>query len=445
MIQRARRERGDANGARTPVNLDGFKEELRNKRSEVCAGAAASCFVVLAAGAPALAALGMVVTAGAFLFLGMKDASSGRRVTGWSYGIGAACLFLMGYGIGLAGTECRERAETAGAVAACAEVDEEAAGWMRRAGGLCLLFALVNPVLGWLRRDKLRDPGSFSRQFADKEPRRAPNRWFEKERHFEAFVLGELGQSGVGKRQIYEWVCEVRGITPEAHVDDRYESKAADVLARGEWHCVYELIERCWPLLGVLHKDHFARRVNDYLREAQIGWALRRGEWERVGDEVGEGTVEAGTNACEARGVQDARRDLENAWRLCNSTRGGYERDAVSAATRALEGMVQERTGQPGVSLSRIRGLNKVVQHEKLRGAIHSLYSYSSDQARHAKEGATITRKDAYVTVMIAAALISYLGDQDGTTLRAQGEVSSEKAKDKVESTTRQEGGRPMR
>ena len=378
----------------------------------------------------------MMVTAGACLLLGIKDGSSGHKVTGWAYGIGAGCLFLIGSSVGLAGGDCRKKAETAGAVAACAEVDEEATGWMRKAGGICLLVVLMNPVMGWLGRERLRDPGNFSRQFANNESTPAPNRWFEKEKEFETFVLEELAQSGVGKRQIYEWVCEIRGITPETHGDERYENKAANLLAKGEWHCVYALIERCWSLLGILHRDHFARRVNDYLREAQIGWVVNDGEWERVGDEIGAGTIESAASACAAASVEDARCDLDNAWRLCNSAKGGYEKDAVSAATRALEGMVQQRSGQPGVSLNRIKGLNTVVQHDKLRGAIQALYSYSSDQARHAKKGSAITRKDAYLTVLVAAALISYLGDWNGPTLEADEATPSENPEDEADRQT---------
>ena len=142
----------------------------------------------------------------------------------------------------------------------------------------------------------------------------------------------------------------------------------------------------------------------------------QQGGVKRVGDEIGAGTIEAAAKTCEAVDLDDGRNDVENAWRLCNSANGGYERDAVSAATRALEGMVQKRTGQPGVSLNRIRGLDTVVQHEKLRGMIQSLYSYSSDQARHAKEGAAITSKDAHFTVSVVAALISYLGDLKRTS-----------------------------
>ena len=426
------RDFGTDRGTGTTVNIEEIKEELRNKRSEVAAGATASCFVVLVAGAPALAALGIMVTAGACLFLGIKDGSSGHKVTGWAYGIGAGFLFLVGSSVGLAGGECRKTAETEGAVAACAEVDAEATAWMRRTGGLSLLLVLTNPIIGWLGRERLRDPGSFSRQFVDNEPRPAPNRWFEKEKGFETFVLEELAQSGVGKRQIYEWVCEIREVAPETHGDERYEDKAANVLASGEWHCVYALIERCWPLLGMLHRDHFARRVNDYLREAQIGWMMNDGEWERLGDEIGAGTIESAASACAVAGVEDARSDLENAWKLCNSTKGGYEKDAVSAATRALEGMVQERSGQPGVSLTRIKGLNTIVHHEKLRGAIQSLYSYSSDQARHAKKGSVITRKDAYFTVMVAAALVSYLGDWNGEGLESDETTPSENTGDEA-------------
>lgn len=141
---------------------------------------------------------------------------------------------------------------------------------------------------------------------------------------------------------------------------------------------MYDLVERCWPFLGFLHKDHFERRVNEYLREAQVGWIFESGKWTRVGDEVGERNLQRAVDACEEVGAPDARTDLVNAWKLCNELGEGYEKDAVGAATRALERIVQDRTNQPNVNLNRIRWEGFDIPHKKLRGVINTLYSYSS-------------------------------------------------------------------
>ena len=255
-----------------------MKEELRNKRAEMWCGVTGGGFALLIAAFPWWATFGLFATVWACLCLGIKDVSSGRKVVGWSYGILAAIIFTLVSGAGFRKTRCMNNPETENAGIPCAEVDEVTSELIRITSGMTLLFVLINPMLGWIGREKLRNPGKFTLEFGDKEPAKAPNRWFEKEQEFETFVLNELAQSGVGKRQTYEWVCKSRGITPEIHGDERYEAKSANVLAKGDWHCVYTLIERCWALLGVLHKDHFERRINDYLRESQIGWVVSKGE-----------------------------------------------------------------------------------------------------------------------------------------------------------------------
>ena len=52
-----------------------------------------------------------------------------------------------------------------------------------------------------------------------------------------------------------------------------------------------------------------------------------------------------------------------------------------------------------------------MVPDEKLRTAIRALYGYSSEQARHANQDATITRNEAHLIVVVAAALTTYLAE----------------------------------
>ena len=412
------------------MNLERLKEELRNKRQELSVGLAGSCFALGASSAPQFAALGMVAAAYSCLTMGIKDGSSGNKTVGWIYGIWAGCLFLIGAGIASSQGPCPTKPETAEERTACAESRQSARAEMLKLGGACLLTVLLNPLTGWATREKLRAPGNFSSQFVPDIRGQAPNRWYEKETEFESFVLQELARAGVGERQRYEWVCETQGITPEPYGNESYDKEAESVLAGGEWHCVYELIERCWTHLGLLHKDHFAQRVNDYLLQARIGWRFEKGAWERIGDEIADDAVSAAVQASEAAGAEDVSKAIEKAWRMCNIAKGGYEEDAVTAAMRALEGTVQRRTRQPKTSLSRIKGLDTIVPEEKLRTAIRALYGYSSEQARHANQDATITRNEAHLIVVIAAALTTYLTEpSERATQSYGGPLQGEEAK----------------
>ena len=393
------------------MNLEVLKEELRNKRQELWIGVGGSCFTLVAASSQGFAAFGMLAGAYSCFAMGLKDGSSGKKLRGTVYGIWAACLFFIAAGIGLSQGPCPTKEESSEEAAACAESRRNATAVTLKIGGACLLSVLLSPLMGWTSREKLRAPGSFSRQFVPDAPTEPPDRWYDKEARFETFVLEELARAGVGERQRYEWVCETRGMAPEPYGNENYGHKAESVLDGGEWHCVYELIERCWTHLGLLHRDHFSQRVNEYLLKARIGWRFEKGEWERIGDEIADAAVRTAVHASDAAGAQDVSGAIDKAWQMCNIAKGGYEKDAVTAAMRALEGIVQRRTGQPKTSLSRIKGLDTVVPDEKLRTAIRALYGYSSEQARHANQDATITRNEAHLIVVVAAALTTYLAE----------------------------------
>ena len=418
------------------MNLDLVKEELRNKRGELLAGILAAGFSFATADASPLPGLSLIVAAGACGLLGGKDWSSGRKLVGGAFCAIALVIFLFGAGAALAGSECRKEANTEAAMEKCRDLDIAAATYIRRLSGITLLFLLANPLLGLGFRQRLQTPGTFAAQFGEREPAKAPNRWYSKENGFEAFILEELDNAGITGRRRYEWICDVRGVEPEQQDGGaRYDWKARDLLTGAPWQTVYDLVERCWPVLGFLHRDHFERRVNEYLREVQVGWVFERGKWTRVGDEMAEANLQRAAHACKAVGAEDARSDMENAWKLCNELGEGYEKDAIGSATRALERIIQARMNQPSANLNRIKWEGPNVPHEKLRGVINTLYSYSSDQARHANEGAVISGKDAHFVVSVAAILIVYLAEESSPsnpdqTTPPQNEKEAEGAED---------------
>ena len=391
------------------TNFPEIKEELRNKQGELLTGIIASGFSFVIANLPSFAALGLMVAAGACFFVGVKDFSSGRKALAVMTCLFAAFIFLLSVGIGTAPLTSITTPDNE----ATMKNDDNIDAFVRLLSGSILLFMVANPIFGMTLRQRLHAPSNFATQFGEQEPAKVPNRWYSKEKGFEEFVLKEMERAWITGRQRYEWVCDVRGIEPE-RLDggESYDRKAGTLLDNAPWHSVYDLIERCWPSLGFLHKDHFARRVNEYLREEQVGWVFEHGKWARVGDQIGTQNLERAADACEALGADDARKDIENAWGLCNALGEGYEKEAVASAMRALERVVQARTNQPNANLNRIRWEGPDIPHKKLRGVINTLYSYSSDQARHANEEAVVTAKDAHFTVSVAAILIVYLAEE---------------------------------
>ncbi len=395
------------------MNKEDIKEELRNKQGELCVATLACAAAFVTANAGALAGVFMLVGLLASISLGAKDWSSGRKQAGFgSYSI-ALFLFIAASST-ISPNECLNGPNTEAAVAECQSIKLAGSKLIRLITGIALLWYVLNPFLRHDGSKKLRRGGTFVTQHGVEVEAKKPTRWFLKEKGFEQFIQRELEHAGIGERQLYEWVCDVRGIAPETHDGgSRYKWKTSSLLAAAPWHSVYELVEQCVPAIGFLHREHFVRRVNEYLREAKIGWVFENEGWTRVGDEIGRESNAAAHRACLALGTEDAAKDLENAWRLCNQLGGGFEKDAVTAAMRALERVAQNRAEQDGVTLNRIKWEGPDIPHEKLRGTMNTLYSYSSDQARHANEDATVSAKDAHLVVSVAAALIVYLADQN--------------------------------
>ena len=377
------------------------------------AGLLATCFALVIAEISILAGIGIILAAFTCGHLGMKDWSSGRKLIGGLFCAFAAIIGLSAAGLTLAGTECWQDAATEAALEECRNNDATATASIQRMSFMALILLFANPILGWLLRKRLQAPGSFAARYGTTEVTKISNRWFTKEKAFETFVIEELSHAGISERQLYEWICDVRGIAPERFDSGaRYDRKARELLEEAPWQSVYDLVERCWPFVGYLYKEHFERRVNEHLRDAQVGWLFANAHWTRVGDEIGEENFQRAADACNKLGAEDARRDLENAWKLCNELGEGYKKEAVASATRALERIVQERTGHAGVNLNRIKWDGPSSPHEKIRGVINSLYSYSSDQARHANKGANIAAKDAHFVVSVCTILVIYLAEE---------------------------------
>lgn len=392
------------------MTLDNIKEEFRNKKVEVSTLTVSNLICLVVVDIAPLAGLFLLASCLFAANVGIKDWSSGRKLFGLtSHGL-ALLLFLFAGSTTIELDVCSEYYMRENSPEECRKFEESRSDNLRIIAGLCLLWFLFNPLLSSVYLAKPRRLGEFSQQFATTDHSFVPTRWYDKDADFEIFVLEEFSKGGIGSRRLYEWVCDVRGLEPEAYDSSvHYEHEASRLLRQAPWYSVYDLIQSCWPLLGYLNKDHFAKRVNEYLRSASLGWQFVDGSWNKVGDEVGTQNIMTAQNVCSDVGLEDAAEDLGKAWSFCNQPNPGLKKDAISAAMRALERVVQNHANQDGVSLNRIRWPADNSPHESLRGAINSLYRWSSEQARHAKEGSNIREPDAELIVHISAALIRYI------------------------------------
>ena len=392
----------------------GTKEELRNKWNQLAIIVPCSiCVLVLPDEGGALAALLLVVVAFAGIMVGRKEWGRGRKSFGLVWFVLSALLFLSSAGAGMEYGKCERSAGSQEQIQTCSQTVTS----FSQAAEKLVLMVLGSVVLTTLNRASQTNqlPGSqFVSQHVKRRETVRPERWYAKEREFEFFVLDEFSRAQIGERLQYEWVCQVTERTPEAqNIETNYRRVCVELLAIASWHTIYELVELGFPKLGHLHIDQFECRINDYLRDNKIGWKLTTGIWTKTGDETGEQIVSEAVSASYSMGLTESAENIRTARVLSQSVGQGNDKDAISKAIRALEGVLQETQGRRGQALNQIPLPDSRQGHSELNKVMRKLYSYASQVARHASEGVDIGKGEAALVVTVCAGLMQYIVEME--------------------------------
>ena len=278
----------------------------------------------------------------------------------------------------------------------------------RKVAWFGVAWAILYPFVAATNEREMPRIGNFDKIVRRREEWTA-ERWWDKERNLEEFVLRELEREGVKEAEIYEWVCAAIQMTPsQLGLDDSYAREASRILGDAEWTVVYVLVESAVRVLTKQKAERFRARVNEHLRSEKIGWELDEDGWNRIGDPsfilIEQAVEEARTD-----GRDDAAEDLEASWRFLQSHQNANWKEALSSAMRSLEATVQDFTGSGDVNFTRIRWPQTYEIAPQLKGAVQSLYSYCSGVARHANATADIPAPQAAMVVALAAAMSTYL------------------------------------
>ncbi len=179
------------------------------------------------------------------------------------------------------------------------------------------------------------------------------------------------------------------------------------------WYRVYDFVEALYHRIGgtgeVTPADQWAELVNEYFVERGVGWRLVNGQLERRGAEAFESSVDTARAALESAGLLTAQRELHEALRDLSRRPDPDLTGAIHHAMAALECTAREVVGDPRGTLGEIIKRYPDLLPKPLDDALARMWGYSSEMARHVREGRTPAPEETELVVGVAAATCSYL------------------------------------
>jgi hypothetical protein len=220
------------------------------------------------------------------------------------------------------------------------------------------------------------------------------------------------GLSAFATREI---VCEVLRTVPNS--DNLYPANVlAEVdylLADCPWYRVYDIIEAFSERIRLRDNTEaiadFPQSINDYFREAGIGWKLENDSVVSRGDEQFETQTTIATDVLASAGCCTATQELHHAITDLSRRPEPDLTGAIQHAMAAMECVAREFCGEPQPSFGKLIKRYPEMLPPPLNQAVDKAWGYASEMGRHLREGREPEREEAELIVGVAAAVSSYL------------------------------------
>ena len=233
--------------------------------------------------------------------------------------------------------------------------------------------------------------------------------------------------AGLSPKEIRNIVCRELYTDPsEFNVLDSYVMKEVDeLLSCCDWFRVYDFAELFHaklrrPTVGKVSTNitrslevakarakEFEFRLNGYFMEHGIGWQMCDGKIVHRGSDAFERATRRTIEGLGKTGQQTAKGEIEEALQDISRRPEPDVTGAITHVMAALECVAREVSGKPNLTLGKLVPLLNLTP--PLDKAVDALWGFSSERARHRREGASITTEEAEFVVFVACALCSFL------------------------------------
>ena len=150
----------------------------------------------------------------------------------------------------------------------------------------------------------------------------------------------------------------------------------------------------------------FSDRLNQFFRDQGIDWQME-GVVQRRGLDSFTHSVKVGESSLSSTGRSRAATELAEAVRDISRRPQPDTTGAVQHAMAALEATARDVTGQTKPTLGQL--IDSLELPPPLDTAVAKLWGYASNEARHGREGSTLSAADAELIVGVSGAICGFL------------------------------------
>lgn len=176
------------------------------------------------------------------------------------------------------------------------------------------------------------------------------------------------------------------------------------------WFKVYDICEALYEFLEEFdpgYEDDFQKNLNRYFRENGIGWEMLDGRLQFRGSDVFNLSVNEADRELRRSGLSVASREISEAVRDISRRPQPDLTGAIQHAAAAMEATAREVAGSPNPTFGKLaRNLNLL---PPLDIALEKLWGFSSERARHGREGGQLDATEAELVVSVACSVSNFL------------------------------------
>jgi hypothetical protein len=234
---------------------------------------------------------------------------------------------------------------------------------------------------------------------------------------FSLIALGRRG--GLSHDQLLDLFTQVLLVAPEGNWSPAYiEKEVTEVLYRADWPSVYDCAEALYLRLQRLHDqiwtdppahEWYEKELNAFFIREGIGWKMEGGAIHFRGPHSLEGAIELALGELQETGRTTALRELQESRNDLSRRPDPDVTGAIQHALAAVECLLRDIVGDPRPTLGDLIKKNPHLFPKPLDDAMHKLWGFASEFARHLREGRSPSIPEAILVVGIASSIIAYL------------------------------------
>ncbi len=228
-------------------------------------------------------------------------------------------------------------------------------------------------------------------------------------------VLHLATDNGLSPSVLRDIACGILFVSPDRNNWSEYPNvwdEVQRIVDEAPWYRVYDIAEAIYQRVRFDKQRNYGDALNRYFRQAGIGWQMTPEGITHRGDETYAAAVQNAAQTLSETNRQNAASEIREAIRDISRRPQPDTTGAIQHSVAAMECVARDVLGERNATLGAL--VPRLGLPRPLDQAIEKLWGFSSDRARHIREGEVVTDDQAELVVSVACAVCAFLAKKAG-------------------------------